>query len=102
MGIVLTLLGTAVPSLIKMAEGLIFPGSKLAEKVFADVQAGLPGVPATLGEAKKKLVMDMMAFFWDQAGSKIFPDLPNVDEKRLFLKLCDVLIEELVPQLTKG
>lgn len=106
MQIALSLLGVALPSLIKVAENLVHPGSKMGEQVIAAAQAaataGASGVPLTLGEAKKKLVMDMMGFFWDNAGSKLFPDIEGIDERRLFLRLCDVAIEELVPQLTKN
>lgn len=103
MQILFSILGMALPTLIKLAENVIAPGTKLGDQVIAaSTAAGVdPAVPKTLGEAKKKLVMDMCGYFWDNAGSKIFPDIEGIDEKRLFMRIADVMIEELVPQLTK-
>lgn len=81
------ILSVALPSLIKVAEHIIVPGSKPLD--------------IDLGVAKKKFVMDMLGFAWDNLGAKIFPDIQNIDEKKIFLRMCDVLIEELVPQLTQ-
>lgn len=75
----LPLLGTLVPVLVKAAEGLF--SSKDGENA---------------GPAKKDFVMKALEFLYDNAVSKIVHDFPGVDEKRLFLRICDVFIEECV------
>ena len=70
----------AVPSIVKLAEGL-FGGGK--------------------GPDKKQFVLEVLGKVYDFGLVKIIPDWEAVDERRLFLKLCDVLIEEVVLQLKK-
>jgi hypothetical protein len=76
-----------IPSLIGLAEKL-FPGS-------SD-----PAAPGT-GSTKEAFVMKILETAWDNIGAKMIYDFPNIDEKRLFLRTCQVWIEELVPQITK-
>lgn len=85
------LLTIAIPGLIKLAEGL-----------FSKTEVpGVPGVVASQGSLKKDFVMKALEFIYDQGIGKLMHDFPGVDEKRLFLRTCDVWIEELVPVLTK-
>jgi len=53
------------------------------------------------GSRKKQLVMSALELVYDKGVEKILPDFPNVDEKKLFLRTCEVWIEELVPQITR-
>lgn len=78
---------SAIPSLISAAEGL-FGGSKDGEKT---------------GDLKKAFVMKALEAGYDRLNvGKILPDLPNVDEKRLVLRTCEVWIEELLPAVLGG
>lgn len=78
----LPILLSAIPSLISVAEKII-PKSEGS------------------GSRKKQLVMSALELVYDKGVDKLLPDFPNVDEKKLFLRTCEVWIEELVPQLTR-
>lgn len=73
-----------VPSLVVLAEKLI--GGKSESKPDA-------------GAVKKEFVMGIIEKFWDQyLGQKVF-DLPGIDEKKIFLGLCSIVIDQIVLKL---
>lgn len=93
------LLFTAIPGLISLAEKIFThaPDSGAASAP-AILQKGLD--VSALGASKKAFVLGVLEIIYDKGLVKFVHDFPNVDEKRLFLRVCDVMIEELVPALT--
>lgn len=94
------LLFTAIPGLISLAEKIFVshPSDASASGAGAVLQKGLD--VSALGASKKAFVLGVLEIIYDKGLVKFVHDFPNVDEKRLFLRVCDVMIEELIPALT--
>lgn len=75
----LPLLTVLVPALVKGAE-LLIPKK--------DGQSN--------GDAKLEFVMSLVEKAYDGLGAKYMPDWESIDEKRLFMKLARVVVEECV------
>ena len=48
---------------------------------------------------KKDFVMKAVEFLYDATAAKWIPDFPTIDEKKLFMRLAEVLLEECVTSL---
>ena len=77
------LLTVAVPALVKLAEG-----------IFSKKEGGV-----SQGSVKKDFVMKAVEFLYDATAAKWIPDFPTIDEKKLFMRLAEVLLEECVTSL---
>lgn len=80
----LALIPALLPSLINVAEG-----------VFSSAPGAAPGA----GQSKKNFVIDAIDKLYDFLQSR--GDVPKWLDKQLCLGLCSILIDKLVPELTK-
>ena len=79
---ILPLLISVLPTLVKTAEN-IFSGSG----------------NETSNTEKKDWVKDVLGAIYDRMLKDHVPDLPGVDEKKIFIDVCDFLIDQIHAKL---